>query len=357
MTTPNDKEFTLPFPTLTKLGYDEEPTAFTVRLLRREINANASAVPTTLGGGNHGHLGATMTAAEYTAATGGAAAAVPAYNAPQRPANPVFAGPAAVVAASQATYKRAHETWATHLAITRQIKSQLLQAVNPVYIESLCDEQMGYTNVTISNILTHLQTNYGTITQDDLTKNALELDTDWDPETPIETVMAKAIQCQRFATAGGDPISDATVLRHMLAVFERSGVLDDAIKDWRKLTPANRTWANAQVHFKRANKERKRQATSKETGYAAANAASRAPAPAPAPTQGNPTTSTTMHYCWSHGLGFNPNHTSATCTNRAQGHVETATVENMQGRNNKIRRKRGEQAIYRPPNAPSTNQN
>ena len=78
-----------------------------------------------------------MTAAEYTAATGGAAAAVPAYNAPQRPANPVFAGAAAVVAASQATYKHACETWATHLAITRQIKSQLLQAVNPVYIESL----------------------------------------------------------------------------------------------------------------------------------------------------------------------------------------------------------------------------
>ena len=143
----------------------------------------------------------------------------------------------------------------------------------------------------------------------------------------------------------------------MIAVFERSGVLDDAIKDWHKLTPTNRTWANAQVHFKRANKERKRQATSKEAGYAAANAASRAPATTPAPNQGTPTTGTTMHYCWSHGLGFNPNHTSATCTNRAQGHVETATVENMQGGNNKIRCKRTEQAIYRPPNGPNTNQN
>ena len=69
---------------------------------------------------------------------------------------------------------------------------------------------MGYTNVSISDILTHLQDSYGVITQDDLTKNTLELDPNWDPETPIETVMAKAIQCQRFATAGGDPISDAT---------------------------------------------------------------------------------------------------------------------------------------------------
>jgi len=43
-----------------------------------------------------------------------------------------------------------------------------------------------------------------------------------------------------------------------------------------------------------------------------------------------------MYYCWTHGLGFNCNHTSATCSNPAEGHHTTATVKNMHGGNNTI---------------------
>ena len=351
MTTTNEKEFTLPHVTLIKVGYDAEPSAFTVRALRQQVNANASAVPTSLGGGNHGHLGAVMTAAQYTAATGGAAAAVAAYNAPNRPANPQFHGTAAVVAGQQATYTREKETYLTHTALTRQIKSQLITAINPVYIAALAHEQTGYANVMIPQILDHLETNYGTINQDDLTQNALELEAEWDPETPIETVFTKVLQCQRFATAGGDPISDLTVLRNTLDVFERSGALEDAITDWRKKAVADRTWTNFQTHFKQANRECKRKATSKEAGYAAANAASATTNTAPVQAAAAPTNDSKMHYCWTHGYGFNASHTSASCTNKAAGHIDTATVDNMQGGNNKIRRRRGEQAVYRPPNA------
>ena len=45
---------------------------------------------------------------------------------------------------------------------------------------------------------------------------------------------------------------------------------------------------------------------------------------------------TQVYYCWMHGLGFNKNHTSTTCSNPAEGHCQTATVKNMQGGNNTI---------------------
>ena len=128
MTTTNEKEFTPPHITLIKVGYEEAPTAFTVRELRRQVNTNASAIPSCLGGGNHGHLGAVMTAAQFTLASGGTVA----YNAPARPVDPQFHLAAAVVAAQQAMHTREKETWLTHTVITRQIKSQLLTAINPV---------------------------------------------------------------------------------------------------------------------------------------------------------------------------------------------------------------------------------
>jgi len=43
-----------------------------------------------------------------------------------------------------------------------------------------------------------------------------------------------------------------------------------------------------------------------------------------------------MYYCWMHSLGFNQTHTSASCSNLAEGHHTTTTVKNMQGGNNTI---------------------
>ena len=42
-----------------------EPTYETLHHLKNELKGNASSVPTTLGGGNHGYLGMILMSAEY----------------------------------------------------------------------------------------------------------------------------------------------------------------------------------------------------------------------------------------------------------------------------------------------------
>ena len=37
------------------------------------------------------------------------------------------------------------------------------------------------------------------------------------------------------------------------------------------------------------------------------------------------------YYCWTHGLGKNKTHTSATCNKPAEGHKTDATLDNMMG--------------------------
>ena len=103
--------------------------------------------------------------------------------------------------------------------------------------------------------------------------------------------------------------------------------------------------------------ERKRTATTTDIGYNTANAAVTTPTP-PSLDVANDTLSDPpgLHYCWTHGLGCDPTHTSTTCNSRAEGHQAQATVYNMMGGNSSIRCRRGERAIYRRPQRPN-NQN
>lgn len=54
-----------------------------------------------------------------------------------------------------------------------------------------------------------------------------------------------------------------------------------------------------------------------------------------------------MYYCHTHGLGYDREHTSITCNRKAPGHVDSATVIDMQGGTQKI-------AKYRAPRRGTT---
>jgi len=124
---------------------------------------------------------------------------------------------------------------------------------------------------------------------------------------------------------------------------------------------ANQTLIEFCKHFTNENKEHPCKLTTAQLGYHSANitmavaqlslnsvpAAHSAnaaiatsmttlPAPMPRAPSGTPYAITDdgihMFYCWTHGLGFNHTHTSATCANAADGHCKTATATNMMPR-------------------------
>ena len=57
-----------PLPSLSRI--DGKPSNLTIKQLRRELYANAWAIPSTRGGGQHGHLGEIMNQASYVTLTG-----------------------------------------------------------------------------------------------------------------------------------------------------------------------------------------------------------------------------------------------------------------------------------------------
>jgi hypothetical protein len=231
-----------------------------------------------------------------------------------------------------------------------KLKQQLLLAVPPTYTNALKNKFIGFANVTTLALLTHLNTDYGTITTDDLDDNMRKLYKEWSPAQPIEDMFEQIRSCRKFAI-NTDPISEATAVRAGLTNLEASGLFGDAIRDWRKRPTVEKTIANFNQDFKQADAERQRQTTTKSAGYhhVAAQASAQQSNRNSNPITTADTKSTDkLYYCWTHGAGQTQNHTSQTCNVPSPGHRHEATITNMLGGNNTIHRRRGEVQVFAP---------
>lgn len=353
---------TFPHPTLTKIH--GKPTNTTIKLLRKEVYANARAIPSTHGGGAHGHLGLIMPAAEYLALAGQA------FDLPAHPgAAPVHgaAATAAQIAETIRIYNATLADLATANTVRGEIKKQIIEAVDRLYLAALEDEDFGFADVTVTAMLTHLQTTYGPLTRVELEENRSSIATAWNLDDPIEHLWARLREIKRISIAGHEELADATIMELTFLMFEKTGVFTTACDTWRVKPTADKTLPNFREHFTTENQERLRKLTAAQAGFHGANAATPAPAtpsemppPVPAPDAVANNTATTptaqvitndgvrMYYCWTHGLGTNSNHTSASCQRKAEGHQDDATVTNMQGGNNTIMSGRSRRRLDSP---------
>ena len=131
-----------------------KPTNLTIKQLRRKLYANARAIPSTQGGGQHGHLGKIMNAVAYTTLTG-----TP-WTTPPHP------GPAPNIPAGATQHQIAKANCAyaaiiTKLSILWQVPADLrcmvLDAVEKIYLIELEDNDFGFAEVLALNMLEHLK--------------------------------------------------------------------------------------------------------------------------------------------------------------------------------------------------------
>jgi hypothetical protein len=358
---------TFPHPELTALI--GEPTNASLQLLQKELYSNGRSIYSTRGGGANGHLAVIMPTADYLARAGVD------FDTPIHPGNaPVHAVAATgnQITETNRVYKQAIDEHLLFNTVREQLKQQILKAVNSRYLQILENADFGYADVTPAAMLLHLKTTYGRITPEGIETNRNLLSATWSPDDPIEDLWMRIRDCQRYAVAAGEPITDGTAVRLILSVLEKTGVFTSAADKWRDKPEASQTLAILKTHFEFENKERIRKMTAQSAGFHGANnadtvnvvppspdgsvpavaaaainpavaAAAAAAAAAPLHTSGRQ-----LYYCWSHGLSTNREHTSALCATPLDGHKTDATASNMQGGNNTFRILRGNTNRRRP---------
>jgi hypothetical protein len=157
-------KFTFPHETLTPIL--DKPNNITLQLLQRQLFTNARSVPSTRGGGLHGHLAMVMSDADYLACAG-VAFATPVHPGPPPP--PV--GAVAAIAIALRTYTEEIADITLYNNLSAALTAQILTAVYASFLSALEGPTFGFSDVTPRTMLNHLRTEYSTLRPEELETN------------------------------------------------------------------------------------------------------------------------------------------------------------------------------------------
>jgi hypothetical protein len=106
----------------------------------------------------------------------------------------------------------------------------------------------------------------------ELTQNYERLNTPYDPNQPIETLLQKIKDAQAFAVAGGHPYGAAMIVNVAYTLVFNTGLFPDACRACQSRAIAGKMWAQFKLDFATAHREfRLTNQTAQQSGFHSAN--------------------------------------------------------------------------------------
>jgi hypothetical protein len=144
-----------------------EPDYQTIHATRTFLQANSRAIDTHLGGGTLGHLGLIISDAAYSniaPPTAGDPTVWETPNAPGR-APATKDGTAAQLSAARHVWEEDVQSYRTCTSVQKELKKQIIGVFEPIYLEILNYNMVGYANISARYMLDHLFETYLTSQQ------------------------------------------------------------------------------------------------------------------------------------------------------------------------------------------------
>jgi hypothetical protein len=254
-----------------------EPDYQTIHATRKFLQANSRATDTHLGGGTLGHLGLIIPDASYSNIAPPTADAPTFWKTPNAPvrAPATTDGAAAQISAAHHIWEEDVQTYWTCTSVQQALKKQIISFFEPIYLEILNDNMVGYANISARDMVDHLFETYGNITSVDLEINFEHMRQAWDPHHHVETLFKQIQDCADYLEAGGVPIGPSQQINVGYAKIFATGHFMSACHRWNEKHTIGKTWTHFKSHFATANRQHKQmQGESAATaGYHSANAA------------------------------------------------------------------------------------
>ena len=175
---------TFPHPTITPII--GQPTYESIAELHLKLNANAASVHSNHGNGALGLLFLTIKPEVYSTLSN--VPFLPPTNPGSNPSIPTGStGPQ--ISDIRRRHAEQYNEWMRYDQTEKSLKKLLLAAVDETYVRSLRHKYVGYANVKTLTILNHLYDAYAKITAQDLKENDKRLNTPYDPNDTMETLI------------------------------------------------------------------------------------------------------------------------------------------------------------------------
>jgi hypothetical protein len=193
----------LPHPALPTV--QGEPDYQTIYATRKSPQANSRAIDTHLGDGTLGHLGLIISDASYAMITPTTDAGPTIWISPQDPGrSPANTdGTAAQISAAHHVWEEDVQTYRTFTSVQQALKKQIISVFEPMYLDVLNDNMVGFANISARDMLDDLFSTYGNITAVDLEINFENIRRAWDPQQPVESLFKQIQNCVDYSEAGG----------------------------------------------------------------------------------------------------------------------------------------------------------
>ena len=238
--------------TLTKIH--GEPTYDTLQRLHNELKSNATAVPTTLGGGAHGHLGLVVSPARYALVSN-----VP-YVRPPPPGMLIL--PPNVTDQVAMIHRDNH---AEHVRVFREVTAvekallqQIVAAVEHVYLQPLRNRESQSISIPIYDVIEFLFRVYGKISSRQIAAKQEELRQQvYDPSTPIDTMFNSINDLADYAAQGKAPFTQQQIINFGYDMLNNTGKFGSYLREWNRKPTEEQTWTNFQEFFRVAREELK----------------------------------------------------------------------------------------------------
>jgi|LakMenEpi03Aug12_release.lakeMendotaPanAssembly.Ray.scaffolds.fasta_scaffold87134_1 hypothetical protein len=236
-----------------------QPKDQDITTLEKELIAIAASIPTTLGGGNHGHAGLIVDATKYLTMTGVAFAIPP--NPGIYPAGLAANAAAGIRARAEAEHKEEVAQYEILKGVEQALKDIILEAVENDYLMEIEDETLGYLNQTPRQMIDHLKARGGSLDFADTKTLLAERDMEWDLSENPQVYFNRVEKAVKALTRAGIT-SDMNERRDMaLYYLKASGEFDAAVREWENKTTADKTWINIKTfiatEYARENKQNK----------------------------------------------------------------------------------------------------
>ena len=229
-----------------------EPTYEALLKLHQELKANANAVPTTLGGGRHGHLGLVVKPTTY------------ARIAPQtpfiRPENPGVLNiehnaTQYQIAQQKDEHNKALKAFNECNLLERTLIQQIKEAIENDYMEGYVDEDTGLVRGTVPEIMKYLFETYGHISPTTLNEKREEiLNMTYDPNKPIDLLFNKISKYATVADVAGSPETPSQLVNIAPIILAKPGIFSHDIRTWHSKNENDKNWPSCKTHFKDAQK-------------------------------------------------------------------------------------------------------
>ena len=243
------------YPELTRII--GEPTIATLITLRNEVKANAQAVHSTLGGGEHGHLGLVCSPATYATLVPGNTP----YIKPPNPGRLIIDGTETQyqIAQRRDEHAEALRMFQECLGVERALIQQIVAAVEPKYLKALRNPVTNKIVQSIPSIFTYLFETYGDVTPQELRQLTAQVEQmNFPPNEPVDTLFTEIDDLATIAELAKAPMSEQQKINMAYLLIQQAQVYSTALNNWNQQDQDAQTWESFKTHFREAQKSLRR---------------------------------------------------------------------------------------------------